>query len=82
MIFIFFFGMKLVFLGLYTFSNVYVLHKGLLLQDWVFRLGWLIFYKETQLRIAFLYIFTLVSCTKLHDKPDRARKTFSLNKVK
>ena len=27
------------FLGLCTFSNVNVLHKGLLLQDWVFRLG-------------------------------------------
>ena len=30
---------KLVFLGLRTFSNVNVLHKGLLLQDQVFRLG-------------------------------------------
>ena len=29
------------FLGLRTFSNVNVLHKGLLLQDWVFRLGML-----------------------------------------
>ena len=26
-------------LGLHTFSNVNVLHKGLLLQDWVFKLG-------------------------------------------
>ena len=34
----FFFGIKL-FLGHYTFSNVNVLNKGLLLQDWVFRLG-------------------------------------------
>ena len=31
-----FFGIKLFFLGLRTFSNVNVLHKGLLLQDWVF----------------------------------------------
>ena len=30
---------KTFFLGLRTFSNVNVLHKGLLLQDWVFRLG-------------------------------------------
>ena len=27
------------FLGLFTFSNVNVLHEGLSLQDWVFRLG-------------------------------------------
>ena len=31
---------KLVFLGLILrFSNLNVLHKGLLMQDWVFRLG-------------------------------------------
>ena len=30
---------KTVFLGLRTFSNGNVLHKGLPLQDWVFRLG-------------------------------------------
>ena len=35
-----FFGIKLGFLGLRTFSNVNVQHKGLLLQDWVFRLGY------------------------------------------
>ena len=34
-----FFEIKLVFLGPRRFSNVNVLHKGLLLQDWVFRLG-------------------------------------------
>ena len=34
-----FVGIKLGFLELRTFSNVNVLHKGLLLQDWVFRLG-------------------------------------------
>ena len=34
-----FFGIKLVFLVLHTVSNVNVLHKVLLLQDWVFRLG-------------------------------------------
>ena len=33
------FEIKLVFLGLPTFSNMNVLHKGLLLQDWVFKLG-------------------------------------------
>ena len=38
-LFLFIFGIKLGFLGLRTFSNVNVLHKGLLLQDWVFRLG-------------------------------------------
>ena len=37
------FGIKLVFLGLRIFSNVNVLHKGLLLQDWVYRLGTLDF---------------------------------------
>ena len=30
---------KNVVLGLRTFSNLNVLHKDLLLQDWVFRLG-------------------------------------------
>ena len=30
---------KSFFLGLRRFSNMNVLHKGLLLQDWVFRLG-------------------------------------------
>ena len=34
----FFFYLKL-FLGLRKFSNENVQHKGLLLQDWVFRLG-------------------------------------------
>ena len=28
------------FIGLHTFSNMNVLHKGLLLQDWVFRLDY------------------------------------------
>ena len=34
-----FFWNKTGFLGLRRFSNLDVLHKGLLLQDWVFRLG-------------------------------------------
>ena len=34
-----FLGDKTGFLGLHTFSNVNVLYKVLLLQDWVFRLG-------------------------------------------
>ena len=34
-----FFGIKLVFLGLPKISKLSVLQKGLLLQDWVFRLG-------------------------------------------
>ena len=34
-----FFLIKLFFLGLRTFSNENVLHKRLLLQEWVFRLG-------------------------------------------
>ena len=31
---------KTAFLGLHRFSSLNVLHKGFLLQDWVFRLGW------------------------------------------
>ena len=38
-LFLNFFWNKTVFLGLHTFSNVNILHEGLLLQDWVFRLG-------------------------------------------
>ena len=34
-----FHGNKTGFLGLHTFSNVNALHKGLLLQDWEFKLG-------------------------------------------
>ena len=37
--FLFIFLNKTGFLGLRTFSNVILLHKGLLQQDWVFRLG-------------------------------------------
>ena len=35
---------KLVFLGLRRFSNLNVLHKGLLMQDWVFRLGFCLYF--------------------------------------
>ena len=34
---------NLVFLGLRKFSNLSVLHKGVLMQDWVFRLGLTLF---------------------------------------
>ena len=35
----YFLGKNRVFLGLRKFSNLNVLHKGLLMEDWVFRLG-------------------------------------------
>ena len=38
-IFSIFFGIKLGFLELRRFSNLNVLHKDLLMQDWLFRLG-------------------------------------------
>ena len=34
-----YFWVKTIFLGLRKFSNLNLIHKGLLLQDWVFRLG-------------------------------------------
>ena len=39
-----FFGNKTVFLGLRTLSTMNVLNEGLLLQNWVFRLGWMLIY--------------------------------------
>ena len=42
------------FLGLRRFSNLNVLHKGLLMQDWVFRLGqppWVLPHRETACKI-------------------------------
>ena len=49
------------FLGLRTFSNVNVLHKGLLLQEWVFRLGgYLYIFIE-------LFVSNLATLTKIGD---------------
>ena len=42
---------KTVFLGLSTFSNVNVVHKGLLLQDLVYRLGMESFYTYTRISL-------------------------------
>ena len=51
------------FLGLRTFSNVNVLHKSLLLQDWVFRLGWTWTF-ILRFHLVFVLIFTQLSVNK------------------
>ena len=59
------------FLGMRTFSNVNVLHKGLLLQDWVFRLG-----MERGYSIEFLLEYVLSFSVSYTSKTDLNR-TFS-----
>ena len=51
------FGIKLGFLGLQRFSNLKLQHKGLLLQDWVFRLGHeMELYSVLQLQMIYLIL--------------------------
>ena len=52
--------------GLRTFSNVNVLHKGLLLQDWLFRLG-------------VGQIFSVCFCTPLYQECTYNKKTLEVS---
>ena len=69
-----FFGIKLVFLGLPKISNLSVLQKGLLLQDWVFRLGKFLLHPKSHFLSLDKLIYGLVFFSKNYMKIYKKKK--------